>query len=78
MVFRPEFSLKLYESAVNLIFSGIVKVPGSGGTTLNSTMWVCLGIWGAINCFIAIRLGRRPGPAESRQPLFPNGSTTTG
>jgi hypothetical protein len=34
--------------------------------TLSSLLWVCLGLWGAINCFVAFRLVRRPGRSEAQ------------
>lgn len=31
----------------------------SGEATLSTLLWVCLGLWGTINGFVAVRLVRR-------------------
>ena len=39
------------------------------GMTMSSLVWVCLGLWVAINCFILVRLVLRPTRSEKVEPM---------
>ena len=49
---------------------------------MSSLLWVSLGLWGAINCLIAIRLVRRPRQSQKVLPatfdVIHQGRTTQG
>jgi multisubunit Na+/H+ antiporter MnhF subunit len=37
--------------------------------TLSSLLWVCLGLWVAIDCFVVVRLVVRPTISENVEPV---------
>ena len=71
---RLEFSLKLYESESTLA-AKINENPegaGKGRCRVNSILWGCLALWGAINCIIAVCLVRRASQSAGVRPVPPN------
>jgi hypothetical protein len=70
-LYCPKSSFKLNESDSHLDYNKLMKVLGAQARemTLSTLLWVCLGLWGAINGFVAVRLVCRPSRPESMEPL---------